>query len=198
MSLKLIVLFTGSGSTGKTTLLNKFKSDFEYVGMNCSFITGFVRDLIKQGIIGEVDINASNHNQVVITSELMCQFWEKLQDSNSLVISERCPIDTLAYSRNRKDSTEYVNKLNERFLTNVFNYKDVKFLVFYFPPILPFEEDNIRNKEGQRVVDEEIKRILEEFKIDYIPVDISEFEERYFFILKTIKEKFSGLLPDLK
>jgi hypothetical protein len=123
----------------------------------------------------------------------MCQYWEKLQDDNALLIAERTPICTLAYSRNRKDSTEYVNKLNERFLKNVFNYKDVKFLVFYFPLIIPFEEDNIRNKEGQKIIDKEIKKILEEFNIKHYVINITDLEERLQFITSIIDYELKNI-----
>jgi nicotinamide riboside kinase len=190
---KIAVLFTGAGSTGKTTLLKIIKEQFEKADIHCSYITEFVRDLVRQGIIGEVDINATNHNQVVITSELMCQYWEKLQDDNTLLIAERTPICTLAYSRNRKDSTEYVNKLNERFLKNVFNYKDVKFIVFYFPPIIPFQKDMVRAEEGRSIIDEEILKILEEFNIEYIPLLKTDLDRRVVEVLTIINDELKNI-----
>lgn len=185
-----LFLFTGAGSTGKTTMLRALNNYFFQQGTyNYSIISEFVRNLIKKGVIDKVDIGANNNNQIIITSELMCQFFKNLGSYNRFIIAERSPIDTLAYSRHRNNSSTYVNELNERFLKTIYNFKNVKVTTFYFPPILPFEEDGVRNKDGQTIIDTEIKKILEEFNIEYITVCNTEFDRRFIFVKETILKK---------
>jgi len=187
--LKTIILFTGAGSTGKTTMLKALETHFSKQ-FKVSVISEFIRTLIDRKVLDKVDIGADNNNQVIITAELMCRFFEKILNKGQLIIAERSPVDTLAYSRHRKDSTQYVNELNERFLKVIYGFKGVKIITFYFPPILPFEEDGVRNKEGQKIIDMEICKILEEFNIDYITVSNPNFVDRFNFIKDKIFERF--------
>ena len=119
----------------------------------------------------------------------MCQYWENLQNS-PLFLSDRSPIDLIAYSRVRKDASEYSITLAERTLKNVFSFKDANFLVFYFPPVLPFEQDEVRNKGGRMVIDKEIKKILKEFGIPFIKVKEVDLQKRVDFVKNIIIKKF--------
>jgi len=188
--LKYLFLFTGAGSTGKTTLIRALDDYFIKNDIyNYSTISESVRNLLKNGIINKVDIGVDNNNQVIITLELMSQFFEKLGSCAQFIISERSPIDTLAYSRHRDDSSTYIDKLNERFLKTIYNFEDSEVITFYFPPVIPFTEDGVRNKRGQKIIDEEIKKILEEFNINVVTVYEVEFEERFNFVKEIILKK---------
>ncbi len=190
--MKVAVLFTGAGSTGKTTMLNTLYNYFVSLGLSVSIISEFIRNLIKKGVLSKVDVNADDYNQIIITSELLLQFFEKFEENLDLLIAERSPIDTLAYSRHRKDFSEYINCLNERFLKIIVDYcnKNYEVLCFYFPPVLPFEEDGIRDREGQKIIDNEILNILKEFNIKYITVSETSFGKRFDFIKDKILEYF--------
>ena len=177
--MKICVLFTGTISTGKTTLLEKVKKELDELRFSYSIITSVVRELVKKNIIEkEVDILANNKNQITITAEYTCQYWEKLQDDSIILLSDRSPIDLIAYSRCRKDASDYSNRLAERVLNNLFSFKGVKFLVFYFPPIIPFEKDEIREEKGRKKIDIEIKKILKEFKIPFIKMEEADLQKR--------------------
>lgn len=187
--MKTVVLFTGTVSTGKTTMLKALDNYFSGL-VSVSIISEVIRDLIKKGILGKVDVGADNDNQIIITASLMFQFFEKLHDDKLILIAERSPIDTLAYSRHRRSSFHYINELNEQFLKTLFAFdkSEYNIICFYFPPILPFEEDNIRNKEGQKIIDNEIQKILKEFNINYITISDIDFNLRFNFVKDKILE----------
>ncbi len=187
--MSLNIFFVGTVSTGKTTLLREIEKELNQLRISYTSSSNVVRNLIKENVIEkEVDVSATNRNQIVITAEYMCQYWENLQNS-SLFLSDRSPIDLIAYSRVRKDASEYSITLAERTLKNVFSFKDANFLVFYFPPVLPFEQDEVRNKGGRMKIDREIKKILKEFNIPFIKVKEIDLQKRVDFLKNIIVKK---------
>lgn len=183
---KIVVFFTGSGSTGKTTLFTEVSNLLSRSNVSYSTCTEVVRDLYKSGVIKDADVTAKDKSQILISAEMFLRFEEEFLKDVPIIISDRSPIDTLAYSRNKEDSLEYCNKYNERYLKVIFNTSDIIFLTFYFPPIIPFEKDYIRVEEGQRIIDKEIINILSEFKIPYKSLDMVDLKERIKFVTNLI------------
>jgi nicotinamide riboside kinase len=180
--MKSIVTFTGSVSTGKTTLLHLLKG---YVASNhykVSVITEFVRELKEAGVIKNNDIDGDNNTQVMITCEQMLQYFERLFDDSQVVIAERTPIDILAYSRH-SNCSESIIESAERYLRAFLNMKNSHNLfIFYLPPVIPFESDNVRVEEGREIIDKEILNILSEFNIKHFKVTENDLHDRFEFI----------------
>ena len=181
--MKTAILFTGSTSTGKTTLLKCLQEHFIQKDVPVSVITEFVRELKSRGVINCNDIEGNDYTQNIITSEQMLQYFEKIYDENNILIAERTPIDILAYCRN-SDVSDYTKECAERYLKALFSCKDVNFFIFYFPLVIPYEEDSVRIKEGYKIIDSEILNILCEYNISYIDMCEGSVEERKQYVLK--------------
>ena len=182
--MKIVILFTGSTSTGKTTLLKALQE--YYNDTSISVMTEVVRELKQKKIIDKADVGVDSYTQLIITSEAMRQYFEKLNDNNSLLISERSPIDVLAFTRH-SNCSYFVKNLAQSLIHLVYNYKKTTFITFYFPPTLKFEQDDIRIEEGRDPIDKEILSILEEFHIPYITMIDGSVEERKQFVLRNLE-----------
>ncbi|MFA5398054.1 MAG: hypothetical protein WC346_18725, partial [Methanogenium sp.] len=81
--MSLNIFFVGTVSTGKTTLLREIEKELNQLRISYTSSSNVVRNLIKENVIEkEVDVSATNRNQIVITAEYMCQYWENLQNSS--------------------------------------------------------------------------------------------------------------------
>lgn len=128
------IILTGAQGTGKTTVLNEFKSsDFEIV-------TEVVRNLAKKGV--KINKDGDEKGQTKIFNE-----YKKIFSSKDHFISDRGLIDVVAYTvylaRHGKVSEEFANKqikqLHKFILTNPDNF------YCYFPIEFDVVVDDVRD-----------------------------------------------------
>lgn len=170
----MFIVFTGTHSTGKTTMLDKLKEVYSPLGF--TFHNSVTRYAESKGI--KINKEVSDADQL-----FMIKLYEDYEKNNLLSgdnIMDRCLIDTLGYSQyfyNKglisKDTLDYIHK------SMVFRLKMYD-IVFYFP----IEFNNILD--GTRVDDDEfrisvdnnIQKILKINNIKYIIVK-GNIEERF-------------------
>ena len=175
MRKNLVVLFTGTHSTGKTTALHKVS---EKLSAKHLIIAGGSRPLKEMGIINNTDAKADATDQMLINAELLMKYYEISTSDIELFIAERSPVCVFSYAKMLKDIPEYVLKFNERFLRSTFGRDDIEILTIYFPPNIPFVEDDVRVSSSRKAVDDNIKEILREYNIDYYTLDATDLDER--------------------
>jgi len=164
------------------------KKELDSMRISTFVISEFVRDLIRKKVIDDkIDVESNEYNQIVITSQLMNLFWKGINSESCVVLSERTPICTTAYTLSIKSSS-FLKSLNIEFIKNLFNTPGIKILLFYFPPIIPYVQDDIRKEKGRLLVDKKIRKILKDFNIPFIEVKTTDIKERVNLIISHIKE----------
>jgi nicotinamide riboside kinase len=194
----ILIQFTGAQSTGKTTLVKELQKLY---GGKASFIGEASRTLKAKKGIAEVDVQANSDIQIILNSELMLQYIEKLDSHpKSIIIAERTPICCLAYGRYVKttDSHMYMLEQTERLIVAQQLRSDIKTLTFYCPLLDSFEEDGFRYKESQEMIDHMIKSILNEFNIVHYILPLTSVKHRIKFVQKIIEENFSWVILQVK
>lgn len=152
------IVFTGTHSTGKTTVLKKLEEN----GYNV--ITEVVRQLQSKGV--KINKDGDEKGQTKIFNTYKDLLSEVVMEG---YISDRCLLDVLAYSvylaKNGKVSEEFVNKQKKKFAKFVKENPDISYC--YFPIEFDLVEDGIRDgdEEYRREIDENINALMVEFGI---------------------------------
>ncbi len=176
---KMFIVFTGTHSTGKTTILDELKKiypDFKYHNS----VTRYAE---SKGIKINKEVSDSGQQSMMDIYEL----YEKSNLLSGNNIMDRCLIDTLGYSMYfySKGLVSYstLQRVKEMLILRLTKYSKV----FYFP----IEFDNILDgtrvddEEFRKTVDKNIRDILKINNIDYIIVQGS-IEDRLNIIIKHI------------
>ncbi len=171
----LLIQFTGTQNTGKSTLVDTFLK--KYRGEKIGEIS---RVMHGRNIVSDIDINASLLDQIILNSELMYQYYDKINNAeeNSLIIAERSPFCCLGYFDNlscdiASEMKEYVHDYLNRFIYSTLNSNKITLVTIYIPidENIKFEEDGIRRKDSQYKVDLTIRKyVLGKFIYDTIRV----------------------------
>jgi nicotinamide riboside kinase len=148
----MLVSFTGAGSTGKTTLINKLK---ECKGAE-NFV--FVDDTTRNVKIAPINNDADDYNQTQIEIAMIHQgniwYYESLhdrrRDSNPTMILPRCALDGAIY-------TEYffrkgkVNAHNRALAWQIWSdVRDKYDVIFYPDPAdVPLTNDGVRSMDPE-------------------------------------------------
>lgn len=187
------LIFTGSQSTGKTTILNYFKDK----GYNC--ITEVVRNLNKdEGVAINEDGDLEGQKKIFAT-------YLDIFNKTDEYISDRGLTDVLAYSiyltnfKHLYDDFDKWNELCTEQGVELLKFKrDNDVLYCYFPIEFDVVKDGVRSEdEGfRKQIDMYIKDILDSFCYNYITVTGST-EERIKIIEEYI-EKYKSLENQLK
>lgn len=169
----MFIVFTGTHSTGKTTMLDKLKEVYTPLGFN--FHNSVTRYAESKGI--KINKDVSDYGQLS-----MIKIYEEYEKDNLLSgnnIMDRCLIDTLGYSQYfyskgliTKDTVDYINNA----MIERLKMYDI---VFYFPVEFNNVLDGTRvdDDEFRLSVDYNIQEILKINNINYIIVNGS-IEER--------------------
>lgn len=180
------IAFTGSHSTGKTTLLGEIAKK---TNLKIYHIAEIARNIIKRGFPLSQDATVDSYINYV-NEQLKAEFVA-MESKYDLLISDRTILDAVAYSKvNKKLSRpfipDYLIEMLERVWLLEKNFYDI---YIYFPVEFPMVCDGVRPEDVQYQIDvgEQIKELLEFHRINYITI-CGSTEERYNSFLKIIKE----------
>ncbi len=161
----MLIGFTGAQSTGKTTLLNKCKSQFNN---NWSFVDEVTRKVLRKG--HKINLNGDNITQLLILNEHL-QNHIRLDDC----ILDRCILDGYVYSccLNRRGLIdnwvcEYACKMLTELVTNL----DI---IFYTEP------------SDVKLVDDGTRSIDPNFRKEIIDRYEELFNEKYFWQPRVVR-----------
>ena len=181
----LLIQFSGTQSTGKTTLSNSLSRQYD----NSFVIGGIVRKLISLGEVKSLPPFESS-DQLKIFLELSYHFISDiLMGKKNIVFSERTFVDMLAYSRYYLGKVSYIEDIAKRLIDQTcFQNERFDILTFYIPPVIPFMEDGIRDKHSFYDIDIIIKDILKEFGVPYLRLDEILLEDRLKRVLEEVEK----------
>ena len=168
------IWFTGAHGTGKTTQVNYFNKlhpEFNILDVER-------RDLHARGIIN-LNKRAAPWDEVVIAGNVMLG----ILSTPSPFISDRSWICKCAYSAALPFEEELLTAWH---VININSFpgvaKDEKY--FYFPPVIPLEDDGVRSMdpEYQKEIDFYIQFYLDYFGIDFHTMEAYNVQDRNFEI----------------
>ena len=155
------IVFTGTHSTGKTTLLK------EFVGKNYNIITEVVRELAKTGI--KINKDGDYLGQTIIFNK----YLEKLLCADNF-ISDRCLVDVLAYTKYLVDAGKVDKELYDNQLKSfiMFNETCPDVMYCYFPIEFDMVEDGVRVQDDnfRKEIDKNIMYILNSTGTKYVTI----------------------------
>lgn len=174
------VIFCGSQSTGKTTVLNVFKNEGYPV------ITEVVRILAREENV-KINEMGDEEGQIKIFNK-----YKELLNTDNDYISDRGMQDVIAYTQYLVGQGKvHKHVLWEQMveLDEFINNNDV--LICYFPIEFSIVNDGLRStdEEFRSFVDVNIKKLLDILNIPYITVT-GTVEDRVNMIKQAIKDKF--------
>jgi len=92
------ISISGTHSAGKTTLLNKMKTDKDFKESGLTFIDGVTRQVKAMGIpINEAGADATQ--LMCLSMDLKNLYQHVFSNDNKVVISDRCMLDTYIYTK---------------------------------------------------------------------------------------------------
>jgi predicted ATPase len=172
------VWFTGAHGTGKTTQLEYFRNLHpEYTKVDMER-----RNLFEAGII-KVNKEASPWDEVVIAGNAMLAFLS----TSAPFISDRSWVCKCAYSQ----ALPYPEELLDAWHTvNTLSFPGFteEDMFFYFPPMIPLENDGVRSTdpEYQKEIDFLIQFYLDYFQIPFHTVESYAIQDRHFEIERVV------------
>lgn len=147
------IVFTGAHGTGKTTLLNELRPEFEKLDYRIE--TSVSRYVKKLGL--KINEAGDDDTQNLIMA-IMAQ--------NALIypnlVSDRCIIDTLMYSRYMYDRGSINSETMLKAEITADKIKPLYDLIFWLRPEFEIEDDGLRS------VDKEFQKDMDEYFHDYI------------------------------
>ena len=129
------IAFTGAQSTGKTTLLNKLKSNTNYYKF--TFIDEITRRMTKHGL--EINEGGDDMTQLLIMNSHLKNILK------GDVIMDRCVLDGVVYTRylyNKGQVTEWVMDYAEKVFQLIIDNYDY---IFYLQPEFDIKDDGVRS-----------------------------------------------------
>lgn len=184
------IAFTGTHSTGKTTLLNDV---IEYYGddIKLKSISEVARKIIDKGYPLNQDANVDSYIHY-INDQLSSE--ETYMRECDLFISDRTLLDPVAYAMvNSKLPRPYIPEYFIDMMTNVWLLEKNRYDIYiYFPIEFPLEIDGIRplDEQYRKDIDEQIRMLLIKHKINYITVSGNKMQRKD-YIIKVITEYMS-------
>ncbi len=171
------IAFTGASSTGKTTIANILCESFLYENGLTLLRPKDVREKIRC----QVDL-LNMEDRLKLQHEIFCE--KKLLESSGKdnFLIERSFVDLLAYRK----SVEAPLEKNEEY--EYINLARQYSIHFYFPhSVVPYQYDGKRPCEDfSKKISQDIKRILDFYKIEYIALDVLDLKERFNIIKEFI------------
>lgn len=168
------IVFTGSFSVGKTTILNLLKEDPDF--KDHKFAPEVFRNLAKEGL-------KLNKESTEITQLLGFNEYLKFFLLNEKFVSDRSLIDVYAndkYLYWQKQSLDYHIFNVHRDLIQYYKY--LYNIIFYFPIEFPIVKDSVRE------TDEEYRKIIDNYIQETL--DFS-FKDRFITVTGTIEQRLN-------
>ncbi len=152
------IAFTGTHSTGKTTLLNELRKEEKF--KDYKFFTNVTRDISAMGL--PINENGTFNTQKTIMNQIAVNTL-----LNKDFIADRSVIDVLAYSMYHYQNDEEFTYENVELLEDIYNkvINEYDYLI-YLKPHIKLEDDGARSMdlEYQKTIDENIKFLLDKIR----------------------------------
>lgn len=179
------IAFTGTASTGKTTLINEVLKYDEFKMLNLEFVPTDARL-----ILDSMGFKSMDKMSVEQTSIFQKKYFYKkidLEHNRKSFITDRSFIDIASYWLIRDCNNDFskASQLIEVARNKSFNYD----IHFYFPyGIIPFEDDGYRsrNEHQREQIGKQIIKFCIDWKINYITLDTPDLQKRVKVVLNTI------------
>lgn len=146
------IAFTGAQSTGKTTLLNELKTDYNY--RTFTFIDEITRRMTKHGL--QINEGGDSMTQLLIMNSHLKNILK--ED----VIMDRCVLDGVVYTRYLYDKgqvSEWVMDYAEKIFQLIIEQYDY---IFYLVPEFDIKDDGVRS------IDNDFRNQIVKIFNDYI------------------------------
>lgn len=179
--------FTGSHGTGKTSTSIELTRRAQF--KNYVTIPSTAREAAEAGY--GINRDADELSQYMV---LMARIvGEELDAEGLMYISDRTPVDSLAYTDYQMDKV-WMNR-------NPYYWKQCYRItrwhmrkydhVFYFPITFPIEKDGVRDGSVnyQKDIDRRVRKLLKEMEISYTTMPAGTIKQRAKFISDTIKKE---------
>ena len=181
------IAFTGTASTGKTTLINELFKKKEFLDYQLIFLKTDARSILDSMGFRQMDL--MNIEQTQIFELRYFDLKKENETNNSNFITDRSFVDGASYWLNRDCA-------NDLSLANSFINKSCRLslqydLHFYFPyGIIPFEGDGYRseNETLRKNIGDSIKLFLDDWSIKYIPLSTANLNDRVDIVLNELKK----------
>lgn len=174
--------FTGTHSTGKTTVLEALQSNETY--NNYKFYKSITR---KVGDKEKLNTKCDSESQQKIIAETV-KYYDGIKADNTNSIEDRCFIDTFAYTLYFHDKGLINEKTLSNCITAFLDNLEFHDHIFYFKTEFENVLDGVRidDKDYRVQVENNIEDILERYEIDYTIIS-GTVEERVQQINEVIK-----------
>lgn len=177
--------FTGAQGTGKTTLLKAINKN----NLDLRPVPSTAREALKAGF--NVNRDADPLSQLVTTVSRIT-LEDRLYHNTGRTISDRTPLDSLAYTCYQmhnvwdKDvGNEYYWSISKSIVVqHMWKYDHI----FYFPPFWKPKADGVRDddEQYQRDIDSIIVGLLDTYNIEYHTMPRGTTEQRLDFLTKAV------------
>lgn len=172
------IAFTGASSTGKTSLATALYEKIPKL----DYITVNARSIIDS--LNHSNIDKLNEKEFLLFQKEWLIKKNNQEKGKNFFITDRTYIDAIAYMENR-------NIFDEVLLNSCFTKMREYDFIFYLPlGRIAFQDDGYRsnNEDENKNVDAIIQRLLNDNKILYYRIDMSDFDKSLDYVLSTIGE----------
>jgi nicotinamide riboside kinase len=173
------IAFTGTSSTGKTTLADKMVQTPEfskYLGENfVSADARFILNALKHRSLDNMSVEQ-------LTAFQTLYFVRKLELESDLIdyLTDRSFLDIAAYSM-EKNTVGLDESLRDSLHSQCRRAAARYDLHIYFPfGVVPFADDGYRSldREHELRIDQRIRRLLDEWQLKYVTLDTADLNKR--------------------
>ena len=180
------IAFTGTASTGKTTLIKELYKNNEFNQFKLEFLTTDARSILDS--LGFKQMDFMTKFQTKQFQEIYFQKKIKNEIDKDNIIVDRSFVDVASYwlIRECENNVALAGKLIEDSCKQSKKYD----LHFYFPyGIIPFEDDGYRsrNESQRKQIGEQIKKFLDEWGIKYVLLDTDDLDEKVGIVISQLR-----------
>lgn|SRR5574337_108639 len=147
-------LYAGPG-TGKSTIAAQLFSEMKWLGFNCELVTEYAKDKVWEG-----SHNVLQHQIYVFAKQLFR--IQRLIDKVDLIITDSPILLSLVYG------SEESREFHDLVLAEHLKLNSLNFLLERTKPYKP--EGRLQSEMAARIIDQQIKFILDSNNIDYLPL----------------------------
>jgi nicotinamide riboside kinase len=182
------IAFTGTSSTGKTTLINELFKHDDFKSYKLSFSTTDARSLLND--MGAKQMDLMTDAQRITFQKLYFQKKKEQELEKNNFIVDRSFVDVASYWLVRECKND-IALANENDLLLKSKALSMEYDVhFYFPyGVIPFEADGYRseNDNQRKEIGVQIHTFLNKWQLKYVSLDIADLSERVKIVIKTLQ-----------
>lgn len=182
------IAFTGTSSTGKTTLIKELFKHGDFKSCNLNFSTTDARSLLDNMGAKQMDLMTDTQRMTFQKLYFQKKKEQELEKNNFIV--DRSFVDVASYwlVRECKNDISLANKNDLLVESKELSMKyDIH---FYFPyGIIPFEADGYRseNDKQRQEIGVQIHTFLNEWNLKYVSLDTDNLSERVKIVIETLQ-----------